>query len=399
MAITWSPQASRRALDEESLMTATALYHPYIRPRDDAWLKAAALSWPRMVRLMPHAYQGRDKGGVKVLTEARVLRPQDPSAAAAEIALPFASFIDERKDELRASYGLEHVNSWAADLDDEPAHRGDPRLAYVHVEKTAWPVINALETAGLAQVGRGKDFQWLGMHPTIARTYMAALAQQVADSYQLTPITDQSAAAVGSAGDLEWLASTLLAVSGHGQLQNGLAIMAVQRAIPERLEGMRWSEVMELREALKVEMRRFRANLETYEAELATFADIADAERAREHIEDLRSKAVDDPLEDLEERLRELRVPFRRSWELLLASGGGLVGPQVIESMGGPHTGALGGTVLFAAGIAYGVGNTRRVARAEIRDSPVGYLYRLKHGSDPLGSIGRLVPNLRAGWL
>lgn len=380
-------------------MTSTALYHPYIRPRDDTWLKAAALSWPRMVRLMPRGYRGRDKGGVKVLTEAKVLHPQDPAAAAREIALPFASFIHERADELRARYGLEHVDTWTADLDDEPAYRGDPRLAHVHAEKTAWTVVQALETAGLAQFGRGGDFQWVGMHPAIARTYMAVLAQQVAIDCQLTPITDQSAAALGSVGNLEWLATMLLDVAAPRQVESGLAIMAVQRAIPERLESMRWSALMELREDLKPELERFREYLEAYETQLATFASIADADRAREHIDDLRARAVDDPLQALEERLRELRIPFRRGWELLLAAGSGLVGPRVVESMGGPDSGVLGSTVLFAAGVAYGVGNTRSAIRAEIRESPVGYLYRLRQDTHPLGPMGRLLPTLRTGWL
>ena len=48
---------------------------------------------------MPRAYRGRDRGGVKALTDANILLPQDPAKAAAAIAAPFASFIDERSRE------------------------------------------------------------------------------------------------------------------------------------------------------------------------------------------------------------------------------------------------------------------------------------------------------------
>lgn len=76
-------------------MTETALYHPYIRPRDDAWLKVAALSWPRIARLKPPSHRGPDRGGVKALADAGILVSQDPTAAAQVISQPFTDLIEE----------------------------------------------------------------------------------------------------------------------------------------------------------------------------------------------------------------------------------------------------------------------------------------------------------------
>jgi hypothetical protein len=39
-----------------------ALYYPYIHIRDDNWLKAAALYWPRIARLAPPAILTRLRG-------------------------------------------------------------------------------------------------------------------------------------------------------------------------------------------------------------------------------------------------------------------------------------------------------------------------------------------------
>ena len=234
----------------------------------------------------------------------------------------------------------------------------------------------------------------------IARAYMAALAQRVGIDNLLTPITDQSRAAVGSAGDAEWLASILLDVRpDRAERQSGLVIMAVQHAIPDHLESMPWGKVIELRGSLAAEMRQFREYMATYEEKISTFAQIDDEDRAREHLEDMRSQSVDDPLHALEERIRDLRMPLRMSWELVLAGGAGLAGGQAVEALGGTNPGVLGSAMLIAAGAVYGRGRHREAVRSEIRESPVGYLYQLQRSSQPLAQIDRFVPNLRMGWL
>jgi hypothetical protein len=50
-------------------MDKPALYFPYVHIRDDEWLKAAALYWPSVRRLVPHGYAKHDSATAQVFVD------------------------------------------------------------------------------------------------------------------------------------------------------------------------------------------------------------------------------------------------------------------------------------------------------------------------------------------
>lgn len=59
-------------------MQQPALYFPYVHIRDDEWLKAAALYWPSVRRLVPHGYAKRDSATARAFANVAVLRDEEP---------------------------------------------------------------------------------------------------------------------------------------------------------------------------------------------------------------------------------------------------------------------------------------------------------------------------------
>jgi hypothetical protein len=59
-------------------LTQLAIYYPYIHFRDPRWLKAAALYWPRMVRIVHPDYPTRNSRWVLSRTAAAAT-PHRPS--------------------------------------------------------------------------------------------------------------------------------------------------------------------------------------------------------------------------------------------------------------------------------------------------------------------------------
>lgn len=57
---------------------AGALYYPFMRVRDTAWLKAAVLYWDSLYRFQPHGYDLRETEDTKALVEADFLRSLNP---------------------------------------------------------------------------------------------------------------------------------------------------------------------------------------------------------------------------------------------------------------------------------------------------------------------------------
>jgi hypothetical protein len=65
-------------------MSLGALYFPYIRPRDDVWLKRASLIWPSISRIVPRSYGVADSSTAAALREAGILKNVTPSRELAE---------------------------------------------------------------------------------------------------------------------------------------------------------------------------------------------------------------------------------------------------------------------------------------------------------------------------
>lgn len=371
----------------------TALYHPYIRPRNEAWLKAAALEWPVLTRLQPSGYAPHDRGGAALLLDAGVLKPQDPAPAAQAVSAPLETFFLRNRNELTRRYGLDRVNSWEPGHWDTPSHGGDPRLAYVHAVKASWRVVETLERSGLAVRGRGGDQDWVGMHPKLAATYMAALAQEVAKRNDLAPITDTSGAAIGSAGDTEWLGSTLLeldAATMPGRSSGSITMLGIQTVIPRGLATVPWPKILDLRQQLAPQLRAYRVHMSAFENRLSMLAEVEDEARAQEQADAIRRLALDDPLDELRSRLREAGLGADRGWQILVVAGEAAGVATLIPGVNVDPLPAIGTLGLLAYAASARIRYSGREKRDILRSSPVGYLYTVEANLNREGLLARL---------
>ena len=125
-------------------MQRIGLYYPYVHFRDDAWLKAAALYWPRMARVVPPGYPVDDPLLVRTLRdELDFVVDVDPQDAAAAVAAVFLRILDNEwnRNRLRHMFlvteGPWGYSSGWVPSDDTRYVRvgGDPPV----VEEDPWP--------------------------------------------------------------------------------------------------------------------------------------------------------------------------------------------------------------------------------------------------------------------
>jgi len=188
-------------------MSDVALYYPHVHPRDEAWLKQAVLYWPIIERIVPGGYLMSDTAAGQLLQQANILTEREPGPAAEIIADSFSTFVDAHAQELRGRFSLHHAEA----LEPQPGWNDehfDLRFGWVHGQKIADPLVDALCDAGLAMRAYG---QWIGMHPALSDVYMCALAAEMATEGRNTPITDRTLHHVAAAGwTFEDLARALL---------------------------------------------------------------------------------------------------------------------------------------------------------------------------------------------
>src|SRR4051794_11430979 len=115
-------------------MQRPALYFPYIHIRDDNWLKAAALYWPTVRRIVPHDYPKHDSATAAALAGEGVLREVNPGWAMFHSAHDLVRAIESNIDAVAQQYGLPQ----AYEEPDRSAGRHvwetwqDESLAWIH---------------------------------------------------------------------------------------------------------------------------------------------------------------------------------------------------------------------------------------------------------------------------
>lgn len=88
------------------------MYYPYIHIRDDNWLKAAALYWPRLARLTPEGFPQYDSETAKALDGdlGFFLNIKPPATQVAQVAAEFLEFVAIHHDELKQRYDPDPEN-------------------------------------------------------------------------------------------------------------------------------------------------------------------------------------------------------------------------------------------------------------------------------------------------
>ena len=422
-----------------------ALYFPYVNLPGDAWVKAAALIWPQMGRMLPDGYPHlRDSDTVKQLRDelgfiidvtpsgdtewvddqllARVdpdyfeWRRGRPLSTKDQVEALFYDFLNRYKHELIPLYGVRalgvaSVETW--DIYDELLPM-DPRLQEVDPGKMSDGLALTLADAGLLA---HRSYQWrraedrkvlhiseMAMDRRLAAVYLAVLADVTARDNQMTPVTDQPLMCAATAGwTVEAMAGVLLGYDagvrgGTGpDYSHAFAVLALQTVVPGDLAEVPVGRIIEARRRLRPELLRYREFLDSLAVDLAEISQIADPGVREARFANRVESRVKAPIDTMERELGRLGLKPVRA----ILSPQTLAPPAVLglltSSAGMPPIVTSAGV---AAGCLAGATSTALDQRKQVLAShPAGYLLGLRQELSASDTVARIRDGIRRAVL
>ncbi|MFE1883061.1 DUF6236 family protein [Streptomyces diastatochromogenes] len=382
------------------MLQQIGLYYPYIHFRDDAWLKTAALYWPKMARVVPAGYPLADSDTVRTLSdELDFVVAVEPTSAAQAVAPMFLAVVGEHSDALRRRY--QHT-SWQGD--DNGPFFIDPSgwpTAGMYWDEVAPNLQRTLFQCGLADYGTypypHRTRRWIAMHPALAWVYKCALTEEISKQSQFAPTTDQVAAHTASNGwDSERIAQALLDVgpstaATSGNLIDTVGLMAVRIVVPVNLDEVSPKKIAKLRLRHKAEFDAFKTAVTETAAELTSeLADVSLPVARERYMQMEVERRFEIPLRNLEKAMKGMKVDSAYSAANLKFDL-----PTTVASLGG---GALAGQPLLGttAAVAFALAGLRRTVSVNRQDrltaSPVAaYLLSVERGLEPPSLLRRIM--------
>lgn len=365
-------------------MTHRALYYPYMRFQDETWLKAAALYWDQVGRIVPYdGYDTDDSETVRLLRDADVVAEFASMGNEAQVGTAFHDLVERWKDPLRARFSIDRADPEQQGMAAfATPSRPTATLAYVHVGKVAPELRDLLIRENLAS-GDDND-AWLGMHPRLVAVYMTALAQVMAVSRGARPLTNDVLDHVAVAGlDLGWIAHSLLPeaevappAAHERDVETVMVSLAIESVLPAGLSKLPANEILHLRSenapgrvALQAGIAEMVARISHLDAPLST-RDL-DWIIRNEHAKHV-SPAIDELTEELRDnRWRTVRslINIQTTLPATVAFGLDLVGLAAT---------APAGVAAVAWSAWSAIGDGRAQARQIRQGSRVSYLLAIK---------------------
>jgi hypothetical protein len=386
-------------------MQRPGLYFPFVHVRDDEWLKAAALYWPSVHRLVPRGYDTHDTHTAQVFAEHDILRDEDPGDLIFAAQWDLASGLAQQASRLAESFSVQRAHE---DWDGRRwAEAGGPdweipALGWVHATKFPPDVVEVLAQAGLAVMGRremewrdpGHPEEWLGLHPALAGAYMKALAAKLSEAAFFEPLTDQADLRVATpTSGVQGALQLLLGPddpSQTGAPDVGIEtymMLALQHVQPAGLEQVPAECIVACRQNLEDELETFRQFLADQQQELAGLASVPHERRRLEAFAAHVAEHVERPLQQLERGLRLHRLEPTRS--LLLA--GSVAPPAALGATltlvgADPAATVVSGTAIAVGAAWWQVEATRRQVKQQ---SPVAFLLDMRDELTPKTVVSR----------
>lgn len=398
------------------MVTSAGLYYPYIHFRDDRWMKAAALYWPGMARIVPRGYRTMDSPTVRTLSaELGFVQNLRPEAAAATVEQLFLGLLREHGEQL--AHRLAVDPTYAREESGTPLwHGSSPKsgLGFIYAEKMTSTLRNGLLQLGLAVIGQGSHHgrlsmdpdpsHWIGVDERLAAVYMCVLAQEVSRRNTLTPVTDQalSQLAVGQ-WTIEDVAGTLLGTdltspsrTAHEPLPDqtaAVAYLALDLAVPSGLDQVPVTSIVNFRRQHEGEVRAFQEAVAGAAAELRGLDRRIEDQILAKYLTDVVSRHLEEPRQQLKNALRSHKFDTVLSTltiqtELPALAAAGTLGMTV-----NPVVGAVAGA---AVGIASITASARR-RKAELRraNPAADYLLRVGEEFASMGAVERSLSAVR----
>ncbi|MFD7134908.1 DUF6236 family protein [Streptomyces sp. NPDC059894] len=405
-------------------MQRIGLYYPYVHFRKEQWIKAAALYWPGLARVVPRGFRVNDPDLVKSLRDGldNFLTDVDPREAAAAVAPAFLKAVEDHGTELRQRFlatadtrpfhtqqgnrpallmGQRIINAEPTSPDDQRTLPRDERpLAGLYPNEVDPGLADALRGAGLAvpamrsRIARSSDVTWLAMDPVLAWIYKCVLTEELARRTRYAPITDQVEAHSATDGwDSDRIAAAMLGEPprpASSDETTRLGLMAVQCVLPDGLRSVPVAKIIQLRNDYKAEFSAFRQAVDKAAADLREqVGGIEDRAAFEHHLRMTFAESIAQPLEDLRKAMSGLNLKtfysalnYKFEVPALAAAASGWAGNVPIA----------GGSLAIAAA-------TLRQATAEARDaqlagSPVSYLLRVERNLKPTTLVRRVARTL-----
>jgi hypothetical protein len=375
------------------------LYFPYIRVRDDEWLKVAALYWPSVRRLVPSGYSKHDSPTARFFADAGLLEDEDPKDLLIYVTIDLEEMLSENLELLRRDFSVKRA---LANWDGQPwaermaSDRETPALGWIHATKFPAKTVDSLVNAGLARRGRsvtprhyaGDPEDWIGLHPALANAYMTVLAERLSAQAGFEPLTDQVDLRVATpSGDVEAAMNLLLgrrrlAADPVAASMESYVFLALQHARPKNLTSASAKKIVKCRKNLAGELATFRNHVSSMRDELVELAALPIERRRLESFAAHVQQNIELPLQELEKGLRLHKLEPTRSLVLSgsfappAALGAGLAAGGVTS----PTAAAAAGAVVAVGGAWWQVSKSRTNAKAS---SPVGYLLDVRDHLTP----------------
>lgn len=391
------------------------LYYPSIQIKNDSWLKIAALYWDKIGRIAPVGYPHDDYDVVKqLIEEADFIRDLEPSSEELEATAElFLALLQKYGRQMKSRYGLAPNNkttllnypqrfSNVADRIYYDKRRGqEPRLTFIaSAGKMAPKLKQAFLQKGLAQyIGLTEElnaFEFVEMHPQLAFPYMEALAEQMAFSRKIHPITDDIFHHYTiSHYTVERLADILLkSTKAHSttisptekSIKLCVANITIQSILPKNPTNIPINKIIRFRDKYRVELTRFQIYLNKFVSNLSSMQDIKDYATLNMYLTAEYEKNLKPQIDDLRKCLNSLSIDTITGVLNVRA-----VQPELITSLEGympimpanpvlTGIGAAGAVIFSILPVAR---KQRAAAKNLVDDAPVAYLLHMQEELKP----------------
>lgn len=376
------------------------LYYPFYNIEVDQWLKAAALYWPSLVRLMPERLPLEDSATAKILIEELdfiVQRPPGESVATASER--YLKLITAHGDALRRQFGLTRAmqrrimpdsrrrtqlplrfgeaDSWPMDFGLVHVAKMTPALrdALICNGLAAWPlrpIAGIYTQAGQAlirtpdgefaspddpRIGHKPDFTWIAIHDELAVLYSSLLASDFAAANRLAPITSHTSAFTNAQ---DWTSAGLAAIllgdsvpdptMPLDDLGQHVGLLALEYVVPAQLDSLPVSKIIEIRRRYESEFLAFSREVSQAAADLSELTNVRDEAVLDLYVRDVVLSRFVKPMQELRAVLKGLKldsatVAVNIRTELpagtLLAAGAYATGHSLVAGSGAAAIGLL----------------------------------------------------------
>ncbi|WP_295441651.1 DUF6236 family protein, partial [uncultured Thiodictyon sp.] len=237
-------------------MQQNALYYPHIALQDPSWIKAMALFYDNIYRIVPDNIIPDDSEDLAaLLEEGSVGRMIDPANYSRKASEEFLSKIDR-------------WNAAALTYNDED----EALITKLHTEKTDERVREIFQKAGFRS-----DNDWMYVPTAIASNFMLYMATQIATSNQLSLITSDWGAWTGTSYfGVDGQVDDFITNIGKGNWGEeyaesfGLFGLIVTELVPINISEIPSEKILEFREKRRSEIAQFRSCMHDLRKELTT---------------------------------------------------------------------------------------------------------------------------------